>query len=503
VAHEGHTSYAKENEINLLEENIMEDGQQNDVDEIYTIADAIEEAKEFSPTLKYHAVKNKADKLVKSQAMSTLLPRITMNIARDLKDYEMPDINTALPTSIPTPTSIPNPNNYAGIRETNREMIANYISSVSDVTHRNAKLFQQYDTVKQRQDLSHIVSLDIEQDLFSFGTSALQLRQASHLSAASDHEFKTQHNNLVINTVKAYMDVLIYRNLYQVSIEKEAAAKEILNQSEVRFKNLFITKSDVSKAKAEYMASMAEKEASAKNRAIAESRYKNIVGSAPPKNMAMVDAQKISLPNTINEFQAKAIANNTQIKAQMEQWNAARTAGKASILQTLPTAKFQSQFRKPFYTRNADTHYKNAGGTYDASYTINIQIPIYLKSLEYQYIKKSAYNTALNEQEYLSKVHAIDDKVSELWNTNSALSMEILSKTETVKYMQEAYDASLEQFKHGIHTLTETIYIQNRLFESKQSLIESQGRLVENAFGILWIIDELSSFDFKTVTKTN
>lgn len=367
------------------------------------------------------------------------------------------------------------------------------------VTLQNDSIYTKYtqrvpgnDTNQYRQN-----TVSVAQSIFAFGRTSAAVRAGTHDALSAEHKYHESVNTLITKVIDAYVGVQAYRNRYYVSLQREIAASEILEQVAVKFENGFVTKTDLLRAKADYASAISDKEAVLAKLREQEGAFAYFVGTPPPRDMMAIDVESVVLPSSNEELINNSVLNNLTVKEVSENWQSDKIQKSIAMMEMLPEFSVRADFIAYSKKRNI-----NSGSLINNNtYTLSLSVPIFNRGLEYVKISSATHREKLSEYLYHDKVNYVATTAESTWNQWKALKTNLDADVETVKYYSEAFEGMKEQFNYGTRSLTDLSQQEILLFRKKEELIQTEQNIISAVFKMKALSDELKYVDFDKISK--
>ncbi len=413
----------------------------------YNIGDAITQAKILNEGFEIIEKDLKIQKLVKDRAMSGFLPKI---IAQSTINQNDP----AIPT-----TNVPG----------------------------SLKSYKQN-------------SLTVTQELFHFGNTLASLKAAKNDIKSAEMTYREKFNELLLQVIEVYQEVRSKRNQMQLALEREKIAHKILTQAEFKFYSGTITKTEVSKAKAELAGALANKAKAIGELKGAEAKYLYSVGELPPEELQAINIEALSVTEDYEPFIDKVTNINPSVIRTKSDWEREKNNLHVAETSLLPTISFQGQFTRYDGIESKPKGIIPSNLVNSNTYSFSVTAPIFQQGLEYANLKEAKYKAEKSKSLYFNTVSNANSKAVLAWNNYNFSQANITSNIESIHFYEESFNGVTEEFKHGTKTLTELLQTQDQLFFAKQSLIDREKDLVVSAFSIKALADELIDINFSDIS---
>lgn len=226
------------------------------------------------------------------------------------------------------------------------------------------------------------LSLQLSQPLYSGGSTVAQMEASEKNIKAQRAALHATEQDILLQTVTAYMDVLRDRQIRGLNRYNEKVLSDRLKEARERFKLGDITKTDVSQAESRLAAASADAIAAQGTYRVSRARFEKVVGMEP-EGLRKPDL-KIDLPHDLDTALAAAETDNPNMKSATYASDAAKSNTRAVEGQLLPQVSVQAtadKYYDPIYSPNDE----QAGG----SVMLQATVPLYAGGATYSRIRQS------------------------------------------------------------------------------------------------------------------
>lgn len=343
------------------------------------------------------------------------------------------------------------------------------------------------------ESLENSLSLVAQMTIYDFGRSQLGIDIAKETVLATREALTGVEQNVLLETVKAYMDVKsateqvdLNQNSVRVISEESRAAQDRFDVGEV-------TRTDVSLAEARLAATRAGLAAAEGQLAAAREAYKAATGKAPGKLSAPPKPPK--LPKSLDEAKAIALRTHPAIR------QAQREAAAAELRVAAAAAE-----RRPTITGNAgvslsDTHSTNP--MTNENTTVGAQVGIELSQTIYSGGRLSAgHRKAMAGRDAtragLSRVGVqVTQQVGTAWANIDVARASIGAIDEQIQAARAAYDGVREEASLGARTTLDVLDAEQSLLNAQADRISAEANLQLAYYSLLSAMGLLTAENLK------
>lgn len=349
--------------------------------------------------------------------------------------------------------------------------------------HPQAKAFQQKHT---RHD-----NLTISQPLFDGGASVAQLIQAQSSVDGAYHNLKATANQIGIQVVQAYEQVLAAREIYQINLDNEKIFSTFVDYTKTRFEAGVVTKTDVLQSEVQYLEAVASREKSYSDLLASEALFERLVGLKAPEKMDPVALPEALLPKNVDEFLMLAFENNPSLRVAQNKRVIAKYGINVSAAAILPTVKAQAQFSRSAAPANS------ASNPDSNTYLIQMSMPLFQGGKEYADIKEKAHLSEQSEFDLRETERELNENVIKTWNAFKSNKATVISYASAVDSALLALDGVKEETNIGTKTTIDLLNAQRDVFNARIGYRNARTTLVTSAYQILQILGQIDILDLE------
>jgi outer membrane protein len=324
----------------------------------------------------------------------------------------------------------------------------------------------------------------VNQNLFEGGASVARIAQAGNRQNIADNLYKAQLNRLILDTIRAYENLLTARQVVSINKHNEKTLQENLNIAKIRFAEGEVTKTDVLQSEATLATASANLASANRDLKSAEATYFKIVGKQMPKKVSELNISRIQVPKSMEEFFDDALHNNLNLRNSKHDVNVSDHDVTIAYANMLPKVNASAEIKRDDMPGDS-TSKRNIN-----QYTLNVQIPLFQSSAEYADIKEK--RAVRRQQEY--RLAANQDNLRETvvgaWENFIASKSVIESSKDAVRAAVQALEGVQEEAKAGTRTTVDILDEQTKVFNAELQLLRAQR---DHKIAILTMYDILGS----------
>ncbi|MGL9717728.1 MAG: TolC family protein [Wolbachia sp.] len=333
------------------------------------------------------------------------------------------------------------------------------------------------DKTNGRLDLGR--SLTLNQRIIDGGGTFATFSRSSHLLKAEKMRFQQLKQEVALNAVKVYVDVLRRTEILKLREHKERVSLEHLSAMKKRLSLGEVTNAEVSLAKAKFSSSVSEKVDAEGKLKLANIAYFHLIGEDPDE-LSEANDQLPSVPK-LNECLRLAKTNNLSLKAAVYQKRAAKMEVIAETSKWLPSLNLSTSKGFSF-----DTLLDNV------NIVFTLDIPIFKRGINAFGIGKANMDAKKSTYDYYETVKNIEKKVVNAWNNVLTAKAVIKASHEAEKAAALALEGVEQEVNLNLKSTTELLDTEDALFKARSDLVEAKSNYVISVYNLLFMINSIN-----------
>lgn len=314
---------------------------------------------------------------------------------------------------------------------------------------------------------SNRASLQLRQTLFDGFATNEDVRRLSYSQQAAYYELLAASNQTGLETVRAYLDVLRYRDLLALAASNYTTHLEVNNRIEEKVKAGVGRRVDLEQASGRLALAESNWLTEASNLHDVSARYQRLVGELPATTLAPatpLNATVTSAP----KFLDAAVKKNPDFLGAVSTIRAYRADSALKRATNMPTLEFRAR-------QSFETNQSGATGDYrDSALELVLNYNLYRGGTDRARVKQ-----------YLSKLDSAfdlrDKACRDIWQTGQiayndstrlALQIQLLAQHElSTSKARQAYQ---QQFDIGQRSLLDLLDTENELYQARRALSNAE-----------------------------
>ena len=320
----------------------------------------------------------------------------------------------------------------------------------------------------------------IEQDIFTGGSTIAKLAAADAEINAAYQAYNKSLNEIILNAITSYQNVLTIRELVRVQKENVDMAQKSVEKATITVKTGAETKTSLFMAKASLAAMKSNLEDYLVQQNQAESSYLYLIGEEAPKKMDMIDVKKYPKIDSFDKLKIMVNAQNPDLLAIKNKLKASKQLINIQASGLLPRVSLFANRSNNKYSDSTPDQYKN--GFNGNTYGIKMSIPLLYKGgVQYLNISEAKKKSKQTEYSLKDTINNVNFKISDVWKTYISSENIYKSYLSSEDNYYKTYLSTQSEFDVGAKTLMDVINRQkdyntaiiNRLQKEKDYKLSS------------------------------
>ncbi|PKU24784.1 TolC family outer membrane protein [Telmatospirillum siberiense] len=354
-------------------------------------------------------------------------------------------------------------------------------TAFNPVTQSNGRVIVNQDTLSSGKD----VGLSVSQPLYRGGRTLAQTKQAEAQVAAARAALAATEQTVFLNVVNAYLNVVLYQSVLDLSINNEQVLQRQLDATNDRFRVGEVTRTDVAQAESRLSAAHADRTQATGNLRAAEANYANVVGH-PPENLSAPDAVP-GLPNSIEQARDLALGENPNIANARYSYDSAEHGVDMVAGELQPTVTLNGQVVRNYDYAGPETFQR----VYQAS--VNLTVPIYQQGQEYSRLRAQKHTAGQARIDVDVTTRDTVESVTKAWEGLATARARITSYTDQVAAAKIALEGVQRESQVGSRTVLDVLNAEQELLNAQVNLVQARHDETVAAFQLKGTVGQLTA----------
>jgi len=336
-------------------------------------------------------------------------------------------------------------------------------------------------------NLPRAFGLSVEQPLFRGFRTEAETSRAKNRVAAARARLVVKEQEVLLDTVEAYLDVIRAEQILQLRRENEEGLRRQLDATGDRFRVGELTRTDVSQAESRYAQATAERQAAEGELSIARANYAKFIGS-PPGTLSQPGVPA-ALPADLGTTQREAQRNNPNVIAVEFDERSARDNIELVFGELLPTVSATAAFDYDRDVVGSDT------GRRQRSVLAELNVPLYEGGEVYSRVR-AAKQDASEAMATLAEAKREIDRIStNAWESYATNRARIVSFEAQVRAQSVALEGVEQEQRVGSRSILDVLDAERELVDARIQLVGAQRDSIAAAYSVIQAVGRLTARD--------
>ncbi|MDE2333538.1 MAG: TolC family outer membrane protein [Rhodospirillales bacterium] len=335
---------------------------------------------------------------------------------------------------------------------------------------------------------SNSEALIVTQPLYNGGGTRASVAHARNLVMAQRASLISSEEQVLGNTVSAYVGVIQAQQVLALAINNEQVLSKQLQATNDRFSVGEITRTDVAQAQAALAGASAQRETAQANLKIADATFRQYVGLPPAPNL--VAPQPLQPVATSQQgAMAMAVANNPAVIAALFQAAEAKDNFDLAYSKLMPSLSLQGQI-----AHNEDTQQQNLT-TNLAQIVLQLSMPLYQGGSEYAAIRQARQMIQQALKSIDESKRNAGQQAAAAWNAYIGAKATIASTRQQIAANEVALEGVQREAIVGSRTTLDVLNAEQTLLDSRVTLVQNLATLVNASYSLAQAVGRLTARD--------
>jgi len=329
------------------------------------------------------------------------------------------------------------------------------------------------------------VGIAVQQPLFRGFRTTAETDQADNLVRAGRADLVGTEQQVLTDSVTAYMNVLRDQAVLELNINNEQVLRRELEAAQDRFDVGEVTRTDVAQAESRLARATADRIASEGDLEISRADYVQVIGAAP--GALEQPAPYAALP--VDVFEAKTLAggNNPQVLAALAREAAARDTVQLITGELLPTVTLDGSYGysdDPTFTTTS-----SEAGSIGATVTI----PIYQAGAVTSRVREAKQVVSQRRMEIADAKRQAIELATQAWEVLVTSRAQVTAFEEQTRSTRIALEGVQEEAQAGLRTVLDVLDAEQEYLDARVSLVRARRDEVVASYIVLASLGNLTA----------
>ncbi|WP_341812702.1 TolC family protein [Wolbachia endosymbiont (group A) of Eristalinus aeneus] len=325
--------------------------------------------------------------------------------------------------------------------------------------------------------------LTLRQKLIDGGGTFATFSRSSHLLKAEKMRFQQLKQELALNAVKAYVNVLQKTEILKFREHKERVSLEHLSAMKKRFSLGEVTNAEVLLAKAKFSSSISERVDAEGKLKLVNIAYYHLIGE-DADDLSEANDKLPSVPE-LNECLQLAKTNNLSLKAAVYQKRAAGMEVIAESSKWLPSLNLSASKNFGEDGMKVDKLLENVHVVF------TLDVPIFKRGVNAFGVSKAKMDAKKSTYDYYETVKNIEQAVVNAWNNVLTAKAIIKASQEAEKAAALALEGVEQEVNLNLKSTSDLLDTEDALFKARSDLVEAKSNYVISVYNLLFMINSI------------
>ncbi|PJK31193.1 TolC family outer membrane protein [Minwuia thermotolerans] len=327
-------------------------------------------------------------------------------------------------------------------------------------------------------------TLNLTQPVYDGGTTPAEVDSAEALVLAGRANLSSTEQDILLDAVTVYMDVLLNQAIVQLNLNNEERLERQLEAAQDRFSVGEITRTDVAQAQAALSRAAADRAQAEGNLIAARAAYERVVGNMPdqlqppPPLPDVPPSEKLALEIAYAENPDLLVAVNTADSAEHDI--------RATYGQLLPQVDVEA----------LATHSRNGTQAGDDNTTLRLRgvltVPIYQAGAVHSGVRQQKNVHSQRMLEVQETRRLVGEGVTQAWEALETARARIVAGRAEVRANEIALEGVIQEAQVGSRTTLDVLDAEQDLLDSQVALVQAERDEYVGAYQLLDAVGRLS-----------
>jgi len=335
----------------------------------------------------------------------------------------------------------------------------------------------------------------VQQNIFNGFQTGNLVRSAESQVLAARETLRNTEQNVLLNAVSAYMNVIRDTAIVQLQQQNVQALNEQLRATNDRFQVGELTRTDVAQAQARLRAAESQLSAAQANLNASRAAFRRDIGNDPGQLKPAAPYEKLNFAS-LDEAIAQAFGAHPAIQATRHGVDTAQLQVKVAEGALMPTLSLGAGVQR--LSDPSSTVYNNL----DMNAGLRLTVPLYQGGADHSRVRQAKELTGQRQLESDVIRDQVRAAVIQSWGLVSASRFQVQAAQAQVAASEIALNGVREEYRVGQRTTLDVLNAQAELVNARSALISAQRDRVVASYSLLSSVGRLSIVELKLADMT-
>lgn len=331
------------------------------------------------------------------------------------------------------------------------------------------------------------IALSLSQPVYRGGRTVASTRQAENLVLAQRARLVAVEQNVLLDAVAAYMDVVRDIAVLELNINNEQVLARQLEASQDRFEVGEITRTDVAQSEARLAGATSSRIAAEGDLTESRARFVETVGETP--GTLVTPPIVTTLPTSLDEAVEVAATAAPNVVAADYVERAARDGVDVVFGELLPSVEIVTR------AEYEDDQSSFSGDRTSASIQAQLTVPLYQAGEVSSRVREAKKRASQRRLEMAQQRRNAAQVATTAWEGLSTARAQITAFEAQVRSNEIALEGVREEAQVGTRTILDVLDAEQELLDSRVSLVRSKRDEIVAGFQLLAAVGNLTARD--------
>lgn len=334
----------------------------------------------------------------------------------------------------------------------------------------------------------------VSQPIFNGGETIANTRSAKKNVKAAREDLKNTEQNILLQAVAAYMDVVRDEAVLELSRSNHQVLQKQLEASKSRFAVGEVTRTDVAQSEARLARASTDVTQAKGALEVSRATFERVIGFKPTKLEKPKDLP--TLPTSLDDALKTALLHNPAYNAAQQREKAAEHEVSAQKAALLPDVSLTGSMSRE---EGAGTLGNNDFDSDDV--LVNVTVPLYQSGAEYSRIRQAKLAVNQRKLDSINKHDATQEAVTKAWEDFQAQTAAIESNKAGIKAAEVALNGVKQEQLYGSRTVLDVLDAEQELFSARVNLVRTEHDRTVAAYSLLSAVGKMTAKDLSLKTE--
>lgn len=330
------------------------------------------------------------------------------------------------------------------------------------------------------------IGISITQPLFRGFRTDAQVTRAEETVFQERANLLSTEQQVLLDAATAYLNVLRDLSVVELNRNNEDVLARQLDATRDRFRVGEITRTDVAQAEARLSGATADTAGSLADLESSRANFTRLVGTVP--NGLTAPAVLPSMPGSLDDTVAAALANNPSVLAAEHAWRAAQEEIRNQRGRLLPTVDLEGSYTHGWETGGIDKSESNT-----LSGQISLTVPIYQGGEVYAGLREAKHTAGQRRLDLEDARTQAREQAQQAWERMQATRSRIAALEDQIDAAEIALEGVQREAQVGARTVLDVLDAEQELLNARVDLVRAERDEVAAAFNVLAAIGGMTA----------